>query len=213
MERITITTSGGQTIPAIRFNGRTYRKHNGGKYYTTGTRKLHRDVWEYYNGPIPKGYQVHHKDFDIDNNDIENLVCLTIKEHQQIHTEQHRQNGVAERARQRFHDIRPRASEWHRSEEGREWHRQHARGQEFADVECTCVVCGKPFTAKKKDSKYCSKRCSAKARRDSGIDNETRICEVCGKPFDTNKYGKQRICSLSCSAKYRRSRRKGSSGI
>lgn len=213
METITITTRGGQVIPAIRFNGRIYKKYEGAKYYTCHRWKLHRDVWESHYGKIPRGYQVHHKDFNPDNNEIENLVCITIKEHQRIHTEHHRQNGVAERAKQRFHDIRPLAAEWHRSAEGREWHRQHAAGQVFKDVECTCVVCGKAFSAKKKDANYCSNKCRAKARRDSGIDNETRICEVCGRAFETNRYGKQQYCSVSCGAKHRKSLRKEGKGV
>lgn len=34
---------------------------------------------------IPKGYHVHHKDLDKLNNDLENLVLLTISEHMKLH--------------------------------------------------------------------------------------------------------------------------------
>jgi hypothetical protein len=213
MEAITITTKDGQVVPAFRFNGRVYRKHDGGRYYTTGRRKLHRDVWEYFNGPIPQGYQIHHKDFDTDNNSVDNLVCVSIKEHHKIHKEHDQENGTAERRRQHFNDIRPLASEWHRSEEGREWHSQHARKQERKDIKKVCVVCGKEYTTKNPSSKYCSNRCNAKSRRQSGIDNETRICAVCGQPFETNKYGKQQYCSVSCGSKHRRSLSKKGKGV
>ena len=46
---------------------------------------LHRQVYEDANGPIPKGYQIHHKDEDFTNNSIENLECLTIAEHRKLH--------------------------------------------------------------------------------------------------------------------------------
>ena len=48
-------------------------------------RKLHDVIYEYYKGTIPKGYQIHHKDFNKLNNDIDNLVMLTPKEHRDIH--------------------------------------------------------------------------------------------------------------------------------
>jgi alpha-D-ribose 1-methylphosphonate 5-triphosphate diphosphatase PhnM len=48
----------------------------------------HRWVWEQTNGPIPKGYVIHHIDHDKTNNDISNLQCLTVREHHQLHAEQ-----------------------------------------------------------------------------------------------------------------------------
>lgn len=35
---------------------------------------------------IPRGYQVHHKDLDKTNNDIENLLLLTASEHTKLHS-------------------------------------------------------------------------------------------------------------------------------
>ncbi len=48
---------------------------------TEGDRKqMHVFVWESYNGPLPAGHGIHHKDLDRSNNKIENLECLTIEE-------------------------------------------------------------------------------------------------------------------------------------
>lgn len=42
-------------------------------------------VWEKHYGKIPKGYQVHHKDRNPANNDINNLQLVTPLEHKRIH--------------------------------------------------------------------------------------------------------------------------------
>ena len=55
------------------FNGKNYWLYPNSKYYERYKKRLHRAVWEYHNGPIPKGYHVHHKDNDRANNQIENL--------------------------------------------------------------------------------------------------------------------------------------------
>ena len=49
--------------------------------------KLHHAVFCYYNNitKIPKGYVIHHKDFNKLNNDISNLQLLTISEHVTLH--------------------------------------------------------------------------------------------------------------------------------
>lgn len=50
---------------------------------TNGIRKfcyVHRVVWEYFFGRIPKGLTVNHCDEDKTNNSIDNLCLMTIKE-------------------------------------------------------------------------------------------------------------------------------------
>jgi hypothetical protein len=49
-----------------------------GANYST---RIHRLVAETFIGEIPKGYQVHHKDGNKQNNNVENLEILSIKEH------------------------------------------------------------------------------------------------------------------------------------
>jgi hypothetical protein len=69
--------------PWIEFNGRFYTLRNTGYYgcTTEGRQLLHRDVWEYHNGSIPKGWDIHHIDNNRSNNAIENLECLPKPEH------------------------------------------------------------------------------------------------------------------------------------
>ena len=53
------------------FNGLKFTRDDKTGYYLNSTirKRLHRCVWEYYNGEIPKGYHIHHKDNDKSNND------------------------------------------------------------------------------------------------------------------------------------------------
>ena len=66
------------------FNGiEFYRKCD---YYFNGKHgKLHRYIYSYFNGPIEKGYDVHHIDENKLNNDISNLTLLTHSEHTILH--------------------------------------------------------------------------------------------------------------------------------
>jgi hypothetical protein len=55
--------------------------------------KIARKIYEQYNGIIPtdttgRRYEIHHLDGDHDNNDISNLVAVTIQEHYDLHYQQ-----------------------------------------------------------------------------------------------------------------------------
>ena len=55
--------------------------------------KNYRKIWIYHNGPIPKDkngrpYEIHHIDGNHNNNHINNLMCISIKEHYDIHYSQ-----------------------------------------------------------------------------------------------------------------------------
>lgn len=187
-------------MASIEFDGRKYCP-KGVYYYNSYTRRhLHQAVWEKYNGKIPEGYQVHHKDHNPQNNDISNLELLPSGEHQRHHGAM-----LTDEQRKMYADNivkngMPKAKEWHHSEEGREWHRKH--GIEVAThlepVTYECSYCGKEFSTKNRYSEtsnhFCSNKCRAAYRRKSGVDNETRFCEICGDAFEVNKYGKRRFC-------------------
>lgn len=46
---------------------------------------LHRYVWEKFNGEIPKGFQIHHKDKNKLNWSVENLECMKTSDHLRNH--------------------------------------------------------------------------------------------------------------------------------
>lgn len=187
------------------FDGEKFRRDKKTGYYLCSKlrKRLHRYVYEYYNGEIPKGYDIHHK-IDKYHNDIEDLELKKSSEHKQYH-----KNNLTEEQRdwyrKNMNDIaRPKAIEWHKSVKGIEWHKKQYKKYEDKfrkEKEFKCENCGKVFNSSQVKSRFCSNNCKSAWRRKEGIDNEIRTCEYCGKQFVTNKYYKTKFCSVSCSNK------------
>lgn len=192
-------------ITAI-FNGRSYRIDRRTGYYLAANRengkrkRLHIAVWESHNGPVPEGHRIHHIDRNKANNEIENLQCLTASEHNRIHAALMTDERREQLRRNLIENAVPRSKAWHRSDEGREWHREH--GIEcFRDrepMEYVCTNCGKTFESKKRYSdgqnRFCGNNCRAAYRRKTGVDDIEIVCEVCGCVFKANKYDKRTKC-------------------
>lgn len=187
--------------PILEFDGkRFYRKPSG--YYklqhAAGGDYMHRYVWEFHNGPIPDGHQVHHRDENKGNNAIGNLELLTAGDHQRFHA------AVRDPAemRRRIRFAQAAAPEWHASPEGIAWHREHGKKswEDRATIDLKCVHCNAKFTALVGTSKrgFCSNACQSAARRASGVDNEQRACCVCGGAFQANRYASTKTCSKGC---------------
>ena len=165
-------------------------------------RRLHQCVWEHYNGPIPEGYQVHHKDFNPDNNDIDNLELLTKEEHLKYHA------NLQDKAWARENLLKnavPAAAAWHGSEEGLKWHSAHGKKTMEIRLEKKttkkCQFCGADYEvpeALAENSRFCSNNCKSAWRRKAGLDNVEIPCAICGKPILTNKYSPKRYCSPEC---------------
>lgn len=169
---------------------RVYFKRNG-KY-------LHRAIWAAEYGPIPVGHHIHHADGNASNNAIDNMECVTPKQHAAEHwTAERAAAAVAVLVR-----VNHLAKAWHRSPEGREWHREHARAvaENRVAVGHVCVVCAKQFRSVG-DATICSGKCFASQRRDSGVDDVELRCPECGRVFRRNKYAKPGCCSRSCAAR------------
>jgi len=184
------------------FQGKTY--YLCGNYFQRKGKRLHREVWESLNGPIPKGFHVHHKDGDRSNNDISNLHLMKESEHLRLHGNTPEARAWAMKA---IEIARDHAKEWHKTPEGRKMHSEWAReaAKKIKPTLFKCEVCGKSFYSKGKHSKFCSNNCKAANRRKSGVDNEIRTCEICGKEFGVNKYSHARSCSKKCAWKLRQS--------
>ena len=131
---------------------------------------LHVTVWEAANGRVPPGFHIHHEDLDTGNNALANLSCKDATEHLRDHVTP----SMRERARANMlANAIPAAKDWHRSEEGRTWHRSHAKrvaAKQAArpKVGLVCQQCGKayevsPVVAGR--SKFCHQNCRARALR------------------------------------------------
>ena len=157
-----------------------YQTFNGIQFYQTKpndyfrhsvghtTILMHKYVWEYYNGKIPKGYEVHHIDRNRANNDISNLQLLSKAEHKRLHKElltdeerEWKRNNVVTKAV-------PKAIEWHKSEEGKAWHQTQVltRKDNRTERHFVCEVCNKAYSRfTNRDSKYCCNACKMRALR------------------------------------------------
>lgn len=177
------------------YGGRKFKVDESGYLHMKGTR-LHRIIWEIHNGPIPKGYDVHHKDGNKLNNAITNLECLSHSAHLSMHMKENAEKVHA----------------WHKSPEGRK-----KLGDKASKLMASrpfktfnCPWCHKDFESQNiYRVKYCSIACQQSARRNRGEDNIERVCVICSKPFQVNKYYATITCGYACGSKYRTRNAKG----
>ncbi len=161
----------------IEFGGVIYRRMGGKRrYYLSQSRSsagrrsakgLHVAVWEHHTGrAVPAGHEVHHVDSNTFNFEFANLECLPVS----VHRAMPKRNG-RERQKEILAQIRPLAAAWHRSPEGREWHRKHAAesirkpGVKTATYPVIgrwgCVICGTEFEARNRRRIFCSSSCQS----------------------------------------------------
>jgi hypothetical protein len=101
---------------------------------------LHREVYKAEIGPIPDGYQVHHRDENPRNWQASNLIALSVSDHML----EHEPRGIAA---------------WGFDE------RSAGVRKGWASKQSTlreCAICGAPFESIGQQAKFCSDRCRAK---------------------------------------------------
>lgn len=165
-------------------------------------KRLHVYMWEKENGEVPKGYHVHHVNENKLDNDISNLSLLIEKDHLSLHSKENMERMDEEKRVKRLTCMREKATEWHKTEDGRAWHKEHyekMKSSMHKERNLICQQCGKPYkTIAGGNSRFCSNSCKSNWRRASGVDDEIRKCERCGKEFKVNKYAKRKYCSYKC---------------
>lgn len=169
---------------------------------------LHRYIWMKHNGEIPPGMVVHHKDEDKEHNEISNYELMPRGGHSSMHTNERIAHNPKKYREDFLNRTQDKAKSWHKSEEGKEWHREHSKTSIAKASEKTedavCIVCGTHYKVGKASSAkamFCSKKCKAKYRRDMHLDYVTKKCVVCGKEFESDKYYKTVTCSKECKVK------------
>lgn len=201
----------------VEYNGvRFYRYPNSNRrahrdYFSPGIQAkqngvdlLHRQVWKDHFGDIPDGYQIHHKDENTLNNDLSNLECVTAKQHLHKHPAR-LARCRSEEQMVHLESIREKTKAWHGSEEGLEWHIQHAKNIGFGQhklVDVECAICGKSFQTKRKaERNYCSKECNQANQSLLWHSGKKFIhaheCQCCGKQFKSDRVVSM-YCSKSC---------------
>ena len=188
------------TMPPIETVSDTQKIFCGLKFYKKKSNNyccavsLHRFIWTYFNGEIPEGYDVHHRDFNHDNNDISNLELVTKDAHKKIH-------AAVKSTR------RPdKKSTFTCAVCGREYEAANRGNNAYCSAECkkkshlktrTCEICGNEFSATIGSSqKFCSESCYHQYRQQ----REIKKCPVCGKEFKIHPSRKKIYCSTKCFA-------------
>jgi hypothetical protein len=146
------------------FNGGLYRMWPSERYLARGGKRLHRDVWSTAFGAIPKGCHIHHRDNDTLNNALANLECVPASEH--LSETWHRTKAGTTR---HFGDsAREKAAEWHRSDEGRLWHKRQAERQQnwkkWERAPKACEQCGSEFQALLRNNGFAQRFCCANCK-------------------------------------------------
>lgn len=188
-------------------------------YYLNGTLNLraHRYAYEQANGPIPPGFQIHHKDGDKANNHPDNLEALSASDHMRLHGDMRKVDPkwIAWARHNLTENARPKANEWHRSDAGRAFHIQHGRdvAAGMALRSYSCLQCGTRFEKKPfGNPKFCSNACKSAFRRASGVDNIIKTCKACGNDFSSGRYGENRTCGRSCANRLRAREKRDAKG-
>lgn len=175
----------------IVYKGITYARYPDSKYVSyrryfyafskgNGTQKrttLHRQLWKDNFGEIPDGYDIHHRDGNYLNNTIDNLECVSKKDHALRH-----KKGCTEERKQLLENIRPLTKEWHSSDEGKKWHSTHGKNvyENLPEKTRVCELCGHEYVTKctRENIRFCSRKCinrnaqinrTAKARKLRGL--------------------------------------------
>ena len=197
----------------VMFNGEKFRKDKRtGYYWTTAIprKSLHLSVFEFYGGVRPDEFELHHLDFDKENNNVENIICISKKYHKKIHTDHRREKYNGKWNEDNIKKAREGLKRWYNSDDYQEW-KKRTLPKRIEDgrnshnlrikVNIVCEICGDVFQGyEARKRKICSGKCWAQHRRNSGKDNVEKKCVVCNNKFISNKFKKIETCSNHCRA-------------
>lgn len=182
----------------ITFNGTIYHKHKDDHF--TYHSLIHRDIWQYYNGEIPKGYFIHHRNKNKVDNDISNLQLVTSSQHKRLHNlSAKRKKYICEYCGKDFLSSCFTPPRFYSSKCNSTWHKENEREIRI------CPFCHKGFSVYRHSRKvYCSRYCANQVTSKNNIKPTVkRKCAVCGKDFIVPKSHKKQVCcSQTCGSKF-----------
>ena len=189
-------------VKQITYNGVTYRRYDGRRYYepgqsvlAAGGTSLHRQIWIDRHGAIPPGFDIHHKSHDTDHNAIENLEPLPGKEHARRHIQERLSAGG---------DLCVTLDAWRRSDDGKATLRSNARKMlaRTPEREFTCAYCGVVARTRCPTKKHCSRVC----QEAWGLAQRQKPCAICGALFGFKPHATKEVqtCSYQCGWALRR---------
>lgn len=187
-----------QELDGVRY----YRKPSG--YFKAdhkhGGEYLHRAVWKRERGPIPAGFDVHHKNEDPADCAVGNLELRSKEDHGRLHGHQRDKDEL----RALLAAARPAAADANRALAGTDAAADRSRrGMLSRPMQrYRCVQCEGEYEARAGSVRrgFCGAKCQQAARRASGVDNEQRVCAHCDQPFTANKHTATRYCGKRCGA-------------
>ncbi len=154
----------------------------------------HRWVWINHHGAIPKGMDIHHKDGDKSNNEIENLEMLSRSDH----LKRHWQEGRFDLDSRRIQLAE--ARKWLKTKEGRE--KQSISSKEAwkkrKQTKLNCIQCQKEVVTSQPWTKFCGANCEKRYARVHRPNKVEIKCLMCGKVSFKDRYAPTRFCSQVC---------------
>lgn len=177
--------------------GKKFYKLKDGYWANMMPIHAHRWVWINHYGAIPKGMDIHHKDGDKDNNEIENLEMLSRSDH----LKRHWQEGRFDLEQRRIQLTE--ARKWLSTPEGRKKQSESSKKawEKRKTIIVNCIECHKEVITTQPWTKFCSDACDKRWRRREKPNRVEKICIKCDKTFMKDKYSPQRFCSISCGSK------------
>jgi hypothetical protein len=218
------------------YGGVRWRRRRDGYYFHDTKRSgrrirrsLHRQVYADHHGPIPEGFDVHHRDENKGNNAPDNLELLTRGAHTRHHST-NRPASDAQRAAASARFIRrwleeARVVALDCVQCGSRFESRilnHPSPRRFCSDECqdrwrvepftfqpeerACEQCGTAYTARKRSQRYCGKACNMAAKRARKTELRAVACAHCDSVFDS-KRANARFCQRACALAYHAARK------
>jgi hypothetical protein len=188
--------------------GERYYLQSTGRYYQHGNtslreRLLHRIIWISRRGRIPKGWDIHHKNKNWQDNRLSNLTIMPQPDHRRMHMIERLGDPHYYNIRQKQLVLaREKSKKWHSSKEGIKWHREHAKHslRKTPKIPRKCIHCGHEWRTTYHRAKFCSRSCSSTYFVMHNMRKEKRVCQHCGSYFKVPYIRKTRFCSPQCVA-------------